>query len=49
MPTCYLVREEHLPERAKSPVIDALNHLWGAWDTVDEAVEVTDQVGVVAY
>lgn len=46
---CYLVREEHTPERAAFPVIDAHNHLWGVWDTVDRIVHVMDEVEVAAY
>ncbi len=45
---CYLMREEHVPERAAFPVVDAHNHLWGDWD-VERLVEVMDAVGVVAY
>ena len=46
---CYLVREDHTPERAAFPVIDAHNHLWAAWDTVDDIVRVMEEVGVAAY
>ncbi|NLF00690.1 MAG: amidohydrolase family protein, partial [Anaerolineales bacterium] len=42
-------RDEHIPERARFPVIDAHNHLWAAWDSVDDVVAVMDQVGVVCY
>ncbi len=45
----YLVREEHIPERAAFPVIDAHNHLWGNWAGVDSMVGMMDQVGVVSY
>jgi predicted TIM-barrel fold metal-dependent hydrolase len=47
--TSYLVHEEHIPERAAFPVVDAHNHLWGAWADVDHIVQVMDEVGVVAY
>jgi predicted TIM-barrel fold metal-dependent hydrolase len=49
MPRCLLVRQEHIPDRARYPVIDAHNHLWGAWDQVDEVVKIMNQVGVAAY
>ena len=47
--TTYLVRDEHIPIRAMFPVVDAHNHLWGRWDTVDEVVRVMDRTGVVCY
>ena len=46
---CYLVRQERIPERARFPVVDAHNHLWAAWDKVDDTVRVMDAVGVAAY
>ena len=46
MRDCYLVRNDHTPARARFPVIDAHNHLWAAWETVDKVVEVMDAVGV---
>jgi len=46
---CYLVREDHTPERAAFPVIDAHNHLWAAWGSVEQIVSVMDEVGVAAY
>ncbi|NQU38788.1 MAG: amidohydrolase family protein [Lentisphaerae bacterium] len=49
MTTSYLVREDHTPLRARYPVIDAHNHLWAAWETVDNLVEVMDAVGVACY
>jgi len=45
----YLVRDEHIPERAAFPVIDAHNHLWGNWTGVDDMVTMMDQVGVACY
>ena len=47
--TCYLVREEHIPERACCPVVDAHNHLWGDWELPDAICRVMDAVGVVSY
>jgi len=44
----YLVREEHIPDRASFPVIDAHNHLWGKLGA-DQLVEIMDAVGVVSY
>ena len=35
--------------RARFPVIDAHNHLWAAWETVDAVVQAMDTVGVAAY
>lgn len=49
MSTCYLVRGDHTPARARFPVIDAHNHLWASSDTVDHVVEVMDAVGVACY
>jgi len=45
---CYLIHEAHIPARAKYPVIDAHNHLWGGFDKIDEMVNVMNDVGVVA-
>ncbi|NQU10057.1 amidohydrolase family protein [bacterium] len=49
MTTSYLVRAEHVPERAAFPVIDAHNHLWAKWDTLENVLQVLDAVGVVGY
>jgi len=51
MPTqkCYLFKKEHIPEKAKYPVIDAHNHLWGDWSKIDETAATMDQVGVKLY
>ena len=46
---CYLVRDEHVPLMARFPVIDAHNHLWANWATVDNVVGVMDAVNVAAY
>jgi hypothetical protein len=46
---CYLIRKEHVPEKARYPVIDAHNHLWGEWLRVDEVVSVMNQTGVSLY
>lgn len=45
----YLVREEHIPQRARFPVVDAHNHLWEQWDTITETVAVMDRAGVLSY
>lgn len=42
----YLVREEHIPERAFFPVVDAHNHLWSNWKGAGAIVRVMDAVGV---
>ena len=44
----YLVRPEHIPDKAAFPVIDAHNHLWGDYD-VPRIIEVMDAVGLAAY
>jgi predicted TIM-barrel fold metal-dependent hydrolase len=49
MPTSYLRLLPHEPRRAKFPVIDAHNHLWGHWSKAADIVRVMDEVGVVAY
>jgi predicted TIM-barrel fold metal-dependent hydrolase len=43
---CYLFHEEHIPDKAAFPVIDAHNHLWGKWE-IDRIIEVQDSVGVI--
>ena len=48
-PGSFLCSEEHVPQRARFPVIDAHNHLWANWEGVDAVVRVMDAVGVVAY
>ena len=45
---CYLFREEHIPQKAAWPAIDAHNHLWGNWE-LDKLVKTMDAVGVVSY
>jgi len=49
MQQCFLVHDEHLPQQARFPVIDAHNHLWAAWETVETVVQVMDAVGILAY
>lgn len=44
-PRCQLKVEEHEPQRAKFPVIDAHNHLFGV-QPAERMVEVMDAVGV---
>lgn len=44
---CFLFRNEHVPDKAVFPVIDAHNHLWGNWQ-VNKIVAVQDAVGVVS-
>ena len=46
---CYLFHEEHIPSRAKFPVIDAHNHLWGNWSSVAGIVDVMNETGVESY
>ena len=49
MLTSYLHVPAHEPARAKFPVFDAHNHLWGAWSRAAAIVPVMDEVGVCAY
>lgn len=49
MKTSYLSLPAHEPRRAKFPVIDAHNHLWGHWRKAADIVGAMDEVGVVAY
>lgn len=44
----FLVREEHIPEKAAFPAIDAHNHLWGNHDA-GGIVETLDRVGVDTF
>src|SRR5579862_6678201 len=46
---CYLVNQEHVPEKAAFPVIDAHNHLWANWEGIEKVVRVMDQCGVACY
>ena len=48
MPT-NLPHKEESPQQARFPVIDAHNHLWGAWKKVGKIVEVMDAAGVALY
>ncbi len=45
----FLVGNAHVPQKAKFQVIDAHNHLWGDWRTVDRLIDSMDRVGVSAY
>lgn len=45
----YLQVPEHIPRKARYPVIDAHNHLWGDWDAVAKTVRAMDAAGVRAY
>src|SRR5438445_4489466 len=49
MTKCSLIREEHILPRACFPVIDAHNHLWGKWNTLENVIKVMDAVGIVIY
>lgn len=44
----FLVKENNIPEKARFPVIDAHNHLWGSRE-LDRHVETMDAVGIVSY
>jgi hypothetical protein len=47
--TCFLIREETPLQRARFPVIDAHNHLWGKWGALSDVVKAMDKVGVAIY
>jgi hypothetical protein len=49
MKNSFLQTPCRTPARAKFPVIDAHNHLWGHWDRAGKIVRVLDEVGVDAY
>lgn len=49
MNATYLRVPSQEPARAKFPVIDAHNHLWGHWSKAADILRVLDTVGVVAY
>ena len=46
---CYLFAEEHVPLKARYPVVDAHNHIWGDWSKLDTVVRVMNEVGVACY
>ncbi len=49
MTRSYLVGREQIPPKAAFPVIDAHNHLWAKWETLEKVVKVMDAVGVAIY
>ncbi len=44
----YLFKEDHIPDKAAFPVIDAHNHLWGNWQ-VDKVIRTMDSTGVISF
>lgn len=46
---CYLIRDEHIPERPRFVAVDAHNHLWGNWASVADVVATMDACGIAAY
>ncbi len=44
----FLIKEDHIPQKAAFPVIDAHNHLWGDWQ-VEKVIRTMDEVGVISY
>lgn len=46
---CHLVTKDTTPVKAAFPVIDAHNHLWANWGSINKVVDAMDAVGVVAY
>jgi len=44
-----LFTEEHIPLKARFPVVDAHNHLWGQWDKIGNILKVMDECGIVSY
>jgi len=47
-PKCLLEREEHIPERARFPVIDAHNHLFGE-ASPEALLRIMDAVGIATW
>lgn len=45
----FLIHDEHIPLKPAFPTIDGHNHLWSNWESVDQVVEVLDDVGIAAY
>lgn len=48
MQKTYLIKEDHIPQKAAFPVIDAHNHLWGNWQ-VERIIKIMKEVGVEKY
>jgi uncharacterized protein len=44
----YLFKEDHIPQKAAFPAIDAHNHLWGNWQ-VGKVIDTMNTVGVAGY
>lgn len=44
----YLFKENHIPEKAAFPVIDAHNHLWGSRQS-DRVIKTMDLTGVACF
>lgn len=47
-PVSYLQNENHTPDHARYPAVDAHNHLWGAYD-LETTGNTLDATGIVAY
>ena len=45
---CYLVHDQHIPERAAFPVIDAHNHMWGSLQA-EQMIKIMDALGILSY
>lgn len=45
----YLFTTPHIPVKARFPVIDAHNHLWGRWDKISDIKKVMASTGVISY
>jgi len=48
MKKTYLIKEDHIPQKAAFPAIDAHNHLWGDWQ-VEKVVRTMDETGIAGY
>ena len=45
----YLFTKPIIPQKAKFPVIDAHNHLWGAWNKIPDIVKIMNDCGIAMY
>lgn len=47
-PKIYLFKQDHIPEKAAFPVIDAHNHLWGCRDA-QSVLRTMDKAGIAGF
>ena len=48
MKKTFLIKKDHIPQKAAFPAIDAHNHLWGDWQ-VEKVVRTMDETGIAGY